>query len=234
MNKKLLAIMAAVPIGAILATSNAHAACNANTSSWDCVEWDTGNANNTGGNYIGPGGTSTVGGTGTPSDSDVFTFTGRSNLGCSIASAECDLTLYGQVKVSDVADELGIKVTGYNLAGGGLCDSIELRGFPWYAADVSEHDSFVAGSAITNSGTLVPYSGTATGNMGNIGIYAFFGLINITDGHVHNVTFNNVSNGDSYFHFDSAVYVDGSSDNDSGCDVDGDLYTISGEGLNAW
>ncbi len=203
---------------------------------WDCVEWTgagtmTGNDNHASeGGWFGPGGTSNA--------NDTFVFRGDSALACPLASADCTLELRGQVRVNtETGNDLSIKVLDGSVSGSSfLCGSINISGFPWYAADTSEHDVFDNASYISSPGGGSEPNGVGIGNFGNIDLSAL--IYNISDGHVHDVEF---SNGDpsvsdpSYFYFNSVIYEDGSAHSSQGCSVDGKLYIADGvDDINAY
>ncbi|SOC28046.1 hypothetical protein SAMN05877962_1322 [Alloalcanivorax xenomutans] len=157
-------------------------------------------------------------------------FVGTSTLGCSIATAECTLSLTGNVKKFQDGSgnwHIGIQVVDGDVTGSGLCPGINLSGFPWYAGPTTMHTGF-------SSSTGIPYPGPYVGNMGNINLTALGGLITVNNSHVHDVTFDNNGSGASYFDFDSPLYTGGNSDNDSGCDVDGRLFVNTYDDINIY
>lgn len=193
------------------------------SNEWDCVEWtDTSNQwwHATNSDWVGPSG----------DDTTTFVFSGPSDLGCGIITADCTLTLNGQVRI-DSPGEMGIKVLSGNVTGGGLCDSIDLGQFPWYAGSTSDH-TFNSSSYIPPQTTISYRAGYAEGNLGNIDLGLPI-IPDIDDGHVHDIRFVNDGTNPSYFAFDSVIFTGGSADNNSGCSVVGNLEVTNVSDINA-
>ncbi len=225
-----IAGLAAVSFGAIAlnasATISSGRCPTTNTSGFDCMEWtDSGPWYHTTQNdWFGPGGTSGAG--------DTFPFTGETSLRCGVG-LDCTLTLNGQARMNtETGDDFSIRVIDGSVTGGILCGLVDLNFDPyWYADDDSEETTWDDNSFISDPGTLAPYTGFATGSIGNINFAVSALGINISNGHMHNVQFHNngVGSPGSYFAFDGPIYNPGHVE--SGCEISGDLYYND---ANAW
>lgn len=153
-----------------------------------------------------------------------FEFTGPTNLVCDGIPVDCDLTLYGQVRKAydSTANtwKVGIQVTNADVTGGFTCGFVDVGGFPWFVDENHEHGPY------TNAVDVgIPYPITSfIGSIGEIDVAVPILGISVTDGHMHDITYNNSDT----FSFgtgtlDEIIYINGAADDDSGCRVSGDL-----------
>lgn len=163
-------------------------------------------------------------GTGSPATSlesdggTPFTFSGETTLVCDDNTVICDLSLDGFVKIED-SNTAGIKVVNAEVDGGifSLCWAVTVDGLPWYMDDNSSHGPYDNSSGISTSSPYVA-------SIGPIGVDVSAIGVDVDDGHMHDVTYNNLDT----FSFgtgglDETIYINGSADDDSGCSVSGDL-----------
>lgn len=155
-----------------------------------------------------------------------FRFIGQSNLSClngTVTASNCTLELDGKVKVDGTT--VNIEVSDGSVTGSGLCGNITIDDFAWYIAPNDSHDAVDFGP---NGG--IPISGQPpyVGAVGPIGFtvkgpLGIVTLIDITDSHIHDVTFDNNGTSPSSFDFNNKIYENGT-ENDTGCSIDGTLY----------
>lgn len=195
-----------------------------NGTSWSHFNGDGGHADI----WHGPSGDA-------PDDQDpgtrtnTFEFCGDTSLTCGSAVVECELCLYGQVRKcyddSNSTWKVGIRVMDADVTGGAfsLCGFVSVTGFPWYIDENSEH-----GPYSNDCDVGIPYDSTATptidliGSIGPIGVSVPLLGINVTNGHMHDITYNNIDT----FVFgvdwrDEIIY--NSSEGSTGCTVTGSL-----------
>lgn len=161
----------------------------------------------------GSPGTSLESDNGTP-----FTFSGETTLVCDDNTVVCDLSLDGYVKIED-SNTVGIKVVDADVTGGIFsgCGAVEVNGFPWFMDGNGSHGPYNNSSGVSSSSPYV-------GSIGLIDVAVPILGIDVDDGHMHDVTYNNLDT----FSFgtgdlDETIYINGSADDDSGCSVSGDL-----------
>src|SRR5690606_2336747 len=132
--------------------------------------------------------------------------------------------LYGQVRKCEHSPGewyVGIRVLdGVPNPGDFTCNFINLGGFIWYIDQDNEHGPYTDACDVG-----IPYDYNATprinlvGSIGEIDVAVPLLGINVANGHVHGVTYNNIDT----FSFNSPIYINGASDDLSGCSVVGDL-----------
>lgn len=173
---------------------------------------------------------------GDPATGAPFTFKGRTTLQCSFATVECDLALDGKVrKVYDSANstwKVGIEVSNATVDNGTFCNAVTVSGFNWYMDENGEH-----GPYSDNDDVGIPYDASATppidlvASIGPIGVQVPLLGIDVNNGHMHDVTYDNLNT----FSFgtdwrDPTIYD--SNENSTGCSVSGDLQLLdSGDTL---
>lgn len=119
---------------------------------------------------------------------DPFPFSGDTHLSCGV-SVDCDLELSGYVNITGSNPyDIGIMVTGADVTGGLLCAGVTVSGFPWFIAPNS-YDGPYTNPPVTG----VPYSSpmTLVGSIGPIGVQVPLLGINVVNGHMHDVGYNN-------------------------------------------
>lgn len=157
-----------------------------------------------------------------------FIFSGATDLACVGLNAACTLTLEGLLKKED--GSLGVQIVDGSVAGSGLCSLIEMD-FPWWAGPDSQHSGHGAGSSIP-IGTP-PYEGS----VGNIAfrvrnpLFIPPYLVNISDAHIHGVTFTNETGASCFTFSNDILYSDESS---TGCSIDGKLCVQNGKDVNVY
>ncbi|MEY1661550.1 hypothetical protein [Isoalcanivorax beigongshangi] len=164
---------------------------------------------------------------GRPDTGSPFTFKGSTDLKCGVAALSCDLALNGNVRkdFDPAAGEwkIGIQVTSANVTGSVLCSAVTVKGFPWYVDQDANDGPYTSAVGV---GIPYTYGGTPAisfmGSIGPIGISVPLLGINVNDGHMHKVFYNNQDT----FSFggangDSTIY--NSSEGSTGCTVSGDL-----------
>ena len=154
---------------------------------------------------------------------DPFVFSGETHLVCNDIEVDCTLSLSGYTRITgDDPYSIGIMVTDADVTGGFTCGFVDVGGFPWFIADNGHHDPFTIPPALG-----VPYTNPMTfeGSIGPIDVDVNLLGIHVADGHMHDVTYNNLdtfsfgTNGN-----DPVIYNwNGTSDVPSGCTVSGNL-----------
>jgi len=210
--------------GSAAAQTCAGSSATATDGTWECVEYQDGTSttyNAAPSNvWFGPAGTSAA--------SDTFTFTGNSTLNYSFISANCPLTLEGQVRYDASGNAIGIRVLDGTVGGSGTCASIGISNFPWYASD---NTTFTNSSSVSGAGTPgdvnPPAGGVTTANIGSITVEVFGSAV--CTGYLPDVDFANGNPVDNSSSFDFSGTIVGTS-----CGVNGVLSSVSNEDVNAW
>ena len=156
-----------------------------------------------------------------------FNFKGRTTLICDNNTVECDLGLDGRVRKDyDPVDgtwKVSIEVSDATVDNGLLCGFVNVSGFPWYIDENDEHGSYTSAVDVG-----IPYNNATTppidfiGSIGPIGVSVPLLGINVTNGHMHDITYDN-SNTFSFGTgmLDENIYA--SDETLTGCTVSGDL-----------
>ncbi|MGB1764966.1 hypothetical protein [Alloalcanivorax xenomutans] len=167
---------------------------------------------------------------GNPATGAPFTFKGRTNLTCGFASVECDLALDGKVrKVYDTANntwKVGIEVSNATVDNGTFCGAVTVGGFEWYMNEDAPHP--LPPKYNDDNDVGIPYDINATppitmqAIIGPIDVSVPILGINVSNGHMHNVTYDNTNT----FSFgtdwrDPVIYDE--NDDPTNCEVSGDL-----------
>ncbi|MFT0139416.1 hypothetical protein ACEK07_32660 [Alcanivoracaceae bacterium MT1] len=162
---------------------------------------------------------------GDPTTGAPFTFSGSTVLTCGSNVVDCTLSLEGKARIEmdGSTPKVGIEVSNGSVTGGFLCGFVNVGGFPWYIDENNEHGPYSNAASVG-----IPYNAGSTppinfiGSIGTIDVSVPLLGINVTDGHMHDVTYNNSDT----FSFgtgslDPNIYDQ--NENATGCTVSGDL-----------
>ncbi|MCE7508414.1 hypothetical protein [Alloalcanivorax xenomutans] len=206
-------------------TQAASASCATDTDSvWECAQYQNGSTsynNGPTGVWFGPSG----------DDTTEFTFSGTSTLNYGSIEATCTLSLDGQMLYDDVGNGIGVKVVSGSVVGGGLCSSIGVSGFPWYASDTTTFNTSSRFSGANSADIYPNNSDYAEGNVGNITVTLFGSPI--CTGYMPDVRFrNNSADGQpvsepSRFIFNNTIAG-------TSCGVSGELTSQNLYDVNVW
>lgn len=118
---------------------------------WECIEYQDGTSNpyNAGpeGVWFGPAGTNSY--------TDTFNLETDLTLNYSFLTAQCPVTFETHFKRNS-NNSLSIRVVNAYVYGTGMCNSISLSNFPWYASDTTSFSSTSSVDGAGNPGDIHP------------------------------------------------------------------------------
>ena len=203
---KKAALGAAGAIALLSAGAHAQVSPTNNAGQWDVVSYQTG-----GSTYS------------TGSSATNRSFTGTSELSASVVSADCGITLTGDVEIQGSGD-LTIDVTSGSISGSGTCSRLRFApsSFPWNVT--------VPGAASqSDADALDDVLGTVTGIAVQFDLFGVGAYTTICSGSLPAVFSNGATDvtDPSSFTFNDNIGT-------SGCAVDGTIFSPTNQDTNAW
>ncbi|MCC4310568.1 hypothetical protein LL252_18540 [Alcanivorax marinus] len=190
---------------------------------WECIEYQDGTSNpyNAGpvGVWFGPAGTNSY--------TDTFNLETDLTLNYSFLTAQCPVTFETHFKRNS-NNSLSIRVVNAYVYGTGMCNSISLSNFPWYASDTTSFSSTSSVDGAGNPGDIHPQgTGFTNFNLGNLEV-GLFGSV-VCTGYIEDVKFynGNPASTPSSFLIDNNIVG-------TACGVSSTLKTIAHQDINVW